>query len=180
MCNNKPYLTFNKDKLVLRIYHDDLCESPRLQDNKGTMVCFHKRLNYGDEHDFNNPDEFLQYVNDNKIPLVLPIFMYEHSSILFSLRDDFIDKWDSGQVGYIYMNKKEYDSYKDKNEAIKCLEAEIHIYNNYVNGEVYGYELIKQNKCPMCHKDEEEIQDSCYGFYGDDFKLNGLFESANW
>jgi len=44
---------------VLKIYHDEDCESPRTWNNLGTMVCWHSRYNLGDPHDYRDKDEFL-------------------------------------------------------------------------------------------------------------------------
>lgn len=63
------------------------------------------------------------------------------------------------------------------NQAIKMLESEIEIYDQYINGEVYGYELEEEKVCHYCGHAEYEHIDSCYGFYGDDFEYNGLFDS---
>lgn len=45
---------------TLFIVHDDLAESPReTGDNFGTMICFHSRYSLGDEHNFDEPRDFL-------------------------------------------------------------------------------------------------------------------------
>ena len=44
---------------VLRVYPDEnVFESPREWDNFGTMICFHKKYNLGDKHDFKTPEDF--------------------------------------------------------------------------------------------------------------------------
>jgi hypothetical protein len=178
MCT-RPTQTFHKDDLILRIYQDKCCESPRQQDNSGVMVLWHMKYNLGDNHDFDSLDEFKAFIRNNKIPLILPVYMYEHSRILFSLRN-YKDEWDSGQVGFIYMHAKEYNAYKDKTEAIKCLEAELQAYTQYINGEVYGYQLIKVNTCNVCGYTHEELIDSYWGFFGSEWQTNGLFFYAGW
>lgn len=45
---------------TLFIVHDDLADDPRESyDNFGTMVCFHSRYSLGDEHNFDEPRDFL-------------------------------------------------------------------------------------------------------------------------
>ena len=49
-----------KQPYVLFLVNDTNPQNPRAeQDNFGKMVCFHRRYNIGDEHKFNDPDEFL-------------------------------------------------------------------------------------------------------------------------
>lgn len=43
----------------LEIVSDTDAASPRRNDNLGTMVCWHRRYNLGDEHNFHNADAFL-------------------------------------------------------------------------------------------------------------------------
>lgn len=44
---------------TLVVYYDDSPSSPREFDNLGTMVCFHRRYNLGDEHEYRSPEHFL-------------------------------------------------------------------------------------------------------------------------
>jgi hypothetical protein len=77
---------------------------------------------------------------------------------------DFGDRWDSGQVGWIYTSHEaianEYGdlSHESVNRAIALLTAEVKTYDHYLQGEVYGYELTT--------KGGKQI-DSCWGFIGD-------------
>lgn len=45
-------------KYTIKIHTDDNPESPREWDNVGTMVCFHRRHNLGDKHDYKSPSGF--------------------------------------------------------------------------------------------------------------------------
>ena len=45
-----------KDGYQLEIILDDSPESPRTWDNIGRMICFHKRENLGDDHEYNHSD----------------------------------------------------------------------------------------------------------------------------
>ena len=103
-----------------------------------------------DKHD---PD------GDHPEHLFLPIYLYEHSGITIST-SSFRDIWDSGQVGWIYIEAKDIDSeFGDRLQAQKCLEAEVEEYDTYLRGEVYGYTI---------KKDDDDI-DSCWGMYGYDY-----------
>ena len=143
------------------------------------MICFHKRYNLGDTHninhsDYSNWDELEQENFNTEDDIIVNLYMYDHSGISIATHP-FMCRWDSGQVGIAVVTKQkiisEYgdDSPTSRAKALKCLEAEVETYDQYVKGEIYGYSL----------KDSEgEELDSCYGFYGDDFASNGLYDQA--
>jgi hypothetical protein len=88
--------------------------------------------------------------------IIVPVYMYDHSGISLSTRR-FSCSWDSGQLGFIYCSvskAKEYLNKTDDNEAItlanNILKDEVSIYNQYLNGGVYGYIADA---------------DSCFGYY---------------
>lgn len=104
-----------------------------------------------------------------KYNLVIPVFAYEHGGITIKASKTGIgwDSWDSGQLGFIYVSyekiKKEYKikrlTKKALENATSCLLAEVEVYDDYLTGNVWGYQVVN---------DKDEILDSCYGFYGDD------------
>lgn len=100
--------------------------------------------------------------------LILPIYLYDHGGITVS-HGSFSCPWDSGQVGWHYMTrialKEHFDGDVDK--ALACLKAELKTYDHYIQGEVWGFEI---------EDEEEELVDSCSGFYGDD--LEGIVYHA--
>jgi hypothetical protein len=53
------------------------------------------------------------------------------------------------------------------NKAEEILISEVETYDQYLRGNVYGF-ILETN-------DGKHI-DSCYGFYGDNFKENGMLE----
>lgn len=53
-------LAGKKGPYVLLLHNDEDAISPREDDCFGTMVCFHRRYNLGDEHDFTDKDDFLR------------------------------------------------------------------------------------------------------------------------
>ena len=57
------------------------------------------------------------------------------------------------------------------NVAVQTLEEEVMYYDCYLKGEVYGF-IVETN-------DEMEEVDSCWGFYGSDFKKNGLLDTLS-
>ena len=169
-----------QDNYVIKIYQDDDCRSPREDDNLGTMICFHGRYNLGDKHDYNSNDysgwsEQRRVIEKQEnVAVILPLYLYDHSGITMST-SPFSCGWDSGQVGWIIVSKekvrKEYGVKritKDTLEKVtQCLESEIKTYDQYLTGDVYGYQIYKVDTCDKgC--EHEEFVDSCWGFYGDE------------
>ena len=93
------------------------------------------------------------------------LFRSEHSQISLST-NAFSCKWDSGQIGYIFVSYediiKEYENL-DIETATKVLEYEVKEYSLYLNGECYGYIIYQKNK------DSQDHLESCFGFIGRDY-----------
>lgn len=158
---------------LIRIFQDESPESPREWDNLGTMVCFHRRYDLGDKHDYKSSDydswdEMKGAIMENEdIHTILPLYLYDHSGITMNTTG-FSCRWDSGQVGWIFVSKEkvEKDCGKDC-DVEKILRGEVETYDQYLTGDVYGYKVYKVTECDHGHEHEEEL-DSCWGFYGED------------
>lgn len=112
-----------------------------------------------------------EYVKDiiesaiDKYVMILPLFLYDHSGITIST-GRFSCPWDSGQVGYIYITRermlKEWSAKKLtkklKAKAYEIMESEVHEYDHFLTGNVYGYQV-----------EGELCDDSCWGFYGSSY-----------
>lgn len=185
---DRPVEVLDIDGFKVKIYYDSDPQSPREWDNLGTMVCWHRRYNLGDEQptegvidwmrevvcnltgeDHDDPNEVF-----NNLVIALPLYLYDHSGITMST-GPFSCPWDSGQVGYIYVTnekaKKEY-SWKKLTAARRKkiedhLRHEAEVYDQFLRGDVYGYQIED--------KDGIEI-DSCWGFFGSDHEKSGLME----
>ena len=96
--------------------------------------------------------------------IMMPLFLMDHSSLAMRT-ESFHDPWDSGQVGWIYVSKedalKEFGAEKMtgavRHKAEELLKSEVAVYDSYLRGECYGFELYKNG----------ELSDSCWGFMGD-------------
>lgn len=177
-----------KEDHILQIFQDTWGESPREWSNLGTMAIFHRRYNFGDEVDFKSDDfdnwsEMGEYINkDLDAAVCIPIYMYDHSGITINC-DGFACPWDSGQVGYIYVSREKVkDEYGVKRitstlleKVEKTLRREVHVMDQYITGDVYGFQVIKRY-LNTNGEIQEDIIDSCSGFYGDNFKENGMME----
>ena len=168
----------------LQIIQDDDASSPREWDNLGTMVCFHGRYNLGDKdhgidaNDYANWDEMREaLVKKRNAAVVLPLYVYEHSGLTMSCDNreyPYNDRWDACQVGFIFIDKEKVRrEYSVKRISKKLLEriaaylgGEVMTYDQWLRGDVYGYQIVEDG----------EVTDSCWGFYGTDFKENGVLD----
>lgn len=170
---------------LIKIFVDENPEDPRKWDNMSTMVCFHRRYNLGDKHEYKKHDytswEDLEknIIEDNGPCLIYPLYLYDHSGISISMGKDREKGWDSCCVGFIFISyakiRQEYSvkriTKKTLARAQKCLEAELKTYDEFLTGEVYGFQVFDSPE------DDNEIE-SCWGFYGEiDGEYSALAEA---
>lgn len=162
--------SFKSEIGELKVFVDINAESPRKWGSLSKIMCFHRRYNIGDEHNYSSSnyggwEEFRkQLEKDYDIAIILPLYMYDHSGITISTTP-FSCPWDSGQIGWAFVTKEDIrEEYNIKRvtqrfaeKAEKILLSEIQVYDDYLRGDVYGY--ILENS-------EGEQVDSCWGFYG--------------
>jgi hypothetical protein len=158
---------------TVNIYPDEDAPNPRKEfDHLGTMVCFHRRYNLGDRHEFRDPKEFRDFLKEEK-PICLPLYLYDHSGITISTRSEKFracdpQGWDWGMLGYIYVTKddvrKEYNvkrvSRKVLDKVTKLLQSEVEEYDHFLTGNVYGYEITKGEL------QASEVINACWGIFG--------------
>ena len=65
-----------------------------------------------------------------------------------------------------------------RSKIIDLMKSELETYSHYLNGNVYGYRLLKWSQCKSCDQELDQEVDSCYGFYGYDFDKNGLYDAV--
>jgi len=167
---NESVDTFDVGNLTVRIEYDEDRESPREWDNLGTMVCWHRNYNLGDgvrngkrTQEYGSPEDF----NPDEHTICLPLYLYDHSGITMRT-GPFSCPWDSGQVGWIYIDRAkilhEYGRKKLSKALIArvtgYLEQEVKTYDEYLTGQVYGFVVEDSNG---------EHLNSCWGFYGLDY-----------
>lgn len=171
-----------EDGTVLKIFYDDEVESPRTScDNLGTMVCWHNRYSLGDEHSYSDSRDFfeslvyqftdleeekveememdllMEIVKENAV--ILPLYLFDHSVIRMRT-SDFCDRWDSGQVGWVYVTHEDVINeygFLNLETAEKVLKSEVQNYDMFLSGDVYGFILEDA---------VGNVIDSCWGFYG--------------
>lgn len=167
------------DNYKIEIVQDNHPENPRNWDNLGTMACFHSNYNLGDKHKFSKDEIREIYKNKNEY-ISLPLFLYDHSGITMNTKG-FSCPWDSGQIGIIFVSKeqvrKEYNwkivTEKRKKLIQKYLNGEVEIYDQFLTGEVYGFQITNTKT--------GEMTDSCYGFYGEiEYCMDEAIHTVQW
>jgi len=171
---------------TITIKQDEDPVNPREEwDNLGTMICFHGRYRLGDKHDLKHEDfkgwsHLKKYIkNKLKGHIILPLYAYEHSGITMNTTG-FSCSWDSGQVGFIYITaekiRQEYSairiSKKLKERVTGYLVGEVETFDQFLTGDVWGYTVSKE--------DDENVDDSCWGFFGDKYCLEEAKSVVDW
>lgn len=189
-----------KSGKFLQIFIDDSPENPRDWDNWSIMALTHKRYDLGDENipfnfkDFDSFKAVEHHIKENYNPLVIfPVSMYEHSGVVLSLVN--VSGFDSSNVGFAYITQERLDILgssqgfgdgildDETDEEYKLrlkgyIEQELKVYNDYLNGEVYRYNLIERNLCDL-HYSHDIEHDSLGGFYGSDYRTNGMLDNLS-
>ena len=137
--------------------------------------------NYINDELTNGEKLMLVELSDNVV--MLPISMYDHSGItlwLGSTRGHVDAQWDCSSVGFAYVEKDKaeeempqraqlpgIDNTDWKQWAYEMMEGEMHTYDQYVRGNVYGWDVVGN----------DQFEDSCWGYIGDD-EIPRMIEEA--
>ncbi len=163
-------------KYELEIKQDNSPDNPRTEwDNVTTMICFHRRYDLGDEHDYKSSDfegwdEMKQQIEtDYNVLMIKPLYMYDHSGITIST-SPFGCQWDSGQICWVFIEEKQWiqmmgeDMDRSEDRLDRIIEGDVNTYDKYITGEVYGYEIYEVETCDKGHE-HKTLVESCWGFY---------------
>ena len=172
--------TYRKGSEILEIFCEEYTQDfdPRENDNLGTMVCSHRNYNLGDVQIQDSLEQYLkeECIFSEDIAIMLPLWLYDHGGLAMRCGSFHEDQqgFDSGRVGVIYITKKKIrEEYNVKRiskarilQITKYLQNEVKTYDDYLQGNVYGY---SHSRLSSCDHDEEhkDIIDSCGGFIGD-------------
>lgn len=165
--------------LSLSVRQDADPLNPRREwDHLGMMVCWHRRYDLGDSHDWPGPAAF-----DSEMRTMphfrLPLYLCDHSGLTMSTAA-FHCPWDSGHVGWIYVThaalRKEHGvkriSRRIREAALALMRAEVSEYDRYLTGDVWTVDIKGR---------DSEIIDSCGGYYGLDYAIDegqGMFAAS--
>lgn len=107
--------------------------------------------------------------------LAFPILSYDHGDIQYYLGNN-IDRWDGSVSGFAWVEKdkvyQEFGVSKISSKLVEHLKSHISsdlgLYNKYVRGDSYGFELYDSNG---------KFMDSLYGLYDRDDEPDYLFNT---
>lgn len=164
----------------LKIVNDNDAECPlRAWDNYFSFLSCHRRYyteskfktiydnanNSFSQDDFDSLDEIEAFLSKQGY-IWVKVYMYSHSGDTISTAP-FGCHFDSGVFGYLYATREQIlDAFGGKRltaelkrKALEGMESFVNeTWDAYISGEVYGYQILDE---------EDEIVDSCYGFYGE-------------
>ena len=127
----------------------------------------------------------------------LEVYAHIHGGVALST-SQFSCPWDSGACGFVYMDKEDvvgwalrpdgrrgtYCTAADKAKALEACENHVKVFNDYLNGNVYGF--VKEELFVYTHVESgrfrevwenAEEKDSCWGFLGD-IKDSGILDEV--
>lgn len=157
-----------------KISIDEFPTNPRDEENFGTIAVVNNRYISADSE--MSSIEIEEILSDSNY-IALPLYAYIHGGIMLNTTG-FSCPWDSGQIGAIFVSKKDArDFFKVKritkkmiNTISDYLRQEVFIFNNYLNNEVYGYCVINDDGAEL---------DSCWGYYSREDAEEAAKDSLN-
>ncbi|MFT6841796.1 MAG: hypothetical protein ACI8Q1_000245 [Parvicella sp.] len=147
-------------------------------------------------------DELNRYFDYDSKYFIFPVYAYIHSGVSLSLNNGTCS-FDTSSTGYLLVKIDESkDESDDLIRATEYAQGLIDTWNQYLSGDVYGFRVMKPIKTYTITEEEldsiktkiyqvihtqsfistatksieYEETDSCWGFYGDDPKTNGMME----
>jgi len=166
LINVKEYQGHN-----INVYHDTDADSPDTWSDEEVFLIYDHRQFFVERKGF-EPKEVFESIQAGKKLYkgyhVYPVYAYIHSGVCLSLGNNtypFTDRWDVSFSGFALVKRE--GSYTLK-QAYKQAEGLIETWNQYLQGEVYGYAVEDLNG--------EEVE-SCWGFYGAP-ESSGLLDDA--
>lgn len=179
-----------KGYIIKYLVQDDMPESPREWDNLSKMVCFHRNYDLGDKHNLKSnvfagwEDLKNHLIKEEGAYLISPLYLYDHSGITIKLGSFYgcglpqgHARFDSGQVGFIYVTKEDIKknflvkkiTKKTKEKAKEVLRAEVENYDQYLRGDIYM--IVKEEY----NKNKKLINmDNVGGYLGYEYSLKAL------
>lgn len=151
-----------------KLFYDEYSDSPRLYDNVATILTWERNYKSPDE----NNDTFEEFAEKHGVDVskgcnldsvmdamreggyyVVPVYALHHGVSHYSTYD-FHDPWDSSVVGIAFCKKQK--GLPDNNDYLRSIiDDEIKVYDAWVNGEVYGIDLLGQDAA---------VLDTCAGY----------------
>jgi hypothetical protein len=172
--------------LKIKIFNDEYPQSPEEWGDENLFLVGYNREFYVESKLFNKEQviELLQGKNDpnydaqyakeiNKEYFIFPLEAYIHSGVrLYLSAGCGVDRaWDVSDVGAVFVHKGKEFGNPTKEGARKYALGLIEEWNDYLSGNVYGYQIEDK---------EGQCIESGWGYYGDyDTEGGALFEARS-
>lgn len=140
---------------TIEIVYDEFAESPDYWGNEDYFIVYDHR-DFTVERKGFDPETIFEHIAETKRMFyegywVFPLYAYIHSGVSLSLGQG-TDRWDTSYRGFVLVKRQKGWSYT-RTRAEKIAQSIKDEWNEYLGGEVYGYDTGS---------------DSCWGFYGDE------------
>jgi len=133
---------------TINIVYDEFAENPFTNWDGEGKIIFHPRADYVCNKE-------LSYDEAKQTKFSVPLSAYIHSGISLSvLGEGYRCQWDTSDYIAYWVPDQENAPVKTKQQAIKHARQACELFNQWVNGEVYGYNI-------------PSLDESCFGFFGD-------------
>lgn len=165
--------TYEHKGFKIQVTQDEDAQCPREESNVATLVCFHKLYNLGDKDhgysfkDYGSWDEMEAAIRkEEDVAVIQPLYLMDHSGL--SIRTTpFGCPWDSGQIGFAWISRKQAMSVFNRKNMSKKLLAdlntiivnEVKTYDDYLTGAVYVVAI---------ENPDGEVVEACGGHFGYD------------
>jgi hypothetical protein len=155
--------TFKHNGYTVEIIADPDAQSPEEYGDDGIFIVTTRNRYFERLHNGEDAKGCMEDKELCKRYWIFPVYAYIHGGVALSLGrgGQFSDMWDSGQIGFVFAAKSEwrYENRTTKNcvSARKAAESHVEVWNQYLSGDVWGFEIKDANGNDV---------DSCWGFYG--------------
>lgn len=145
-----------------KIFQDEMAESPDIWGNEDTFIVYDHRQFTVKRKGF-DPETIFEALQNKRKTFdgywFFPVYAYIHSGVALSLGKNsypFTCNWDTSFRGFALVKRQKGWTYTS-NKAYKVAESLIEEWNQYLSGDVYGYQIEGPDGNDL---------DSCWGFYG--------------
>ena len=158
--------------LSIKLYQDEDAISPNDWDSgpdTGVFIVTTKNREFEVIPKGYSVDEITEHMRTHKLyhgHKVYPLYAYVHSGVALSLGRQwpFDCPWDSGQIGFVLVKRgigvRDFDS---------AAQSVVETWNQYLSGDVWGISI---------QDSEDNVLDSCWGFYGFEYAKKEAMEMA--
>ena len=165
----------------VRIIHDDAPENPRTAySNLGELISFNRHFG-GDRsrpiEDWTAREFFAEIEEPQVGDLLIPIDYQDYGSggVRLSVQDEITDRTDAVLLIDAATVAQWGEGQAAIDQARTAAEGEIEQYEQWMNGNVYGFVIERCDVCSLGHAHWSHV-DSCWGFYTLELDTNGMLE----